>query len=249
MRKLGLLGYPLGHSFSKKYYLDKFEKENIKDIDYDLYAIPSVDELTALYTEDDRFYGFNVTIPHKQDVIRLLNDISEEAKEIGAVNCITIKRKAGVPFLKGYNTDAYGFEVSLKPLLKSQHKQALILGNGGAAKAVSYTLKKLGIPFKTVSRSKQNGDLTYADLNKELIINHQIIINCSPIGTFPNIEDAPAIPYEGIGNQHLLYDLIYNPEETAFLKEGRERNAITKNGYEMLVKQADKNWEIWNEMV
>ncbi|MCY4780936.1 shikimate dehydrogenase [Sphingobacterium sp. UT-1RO-CII-1] len=249
MKKLGLLGYPLGHSFSKKYYLDKFLNENIKDIDYDLYPIPSIEELTSLYTEDERFYGFNVTIPYKQEVIKLLNDISEEAKEIGAVNCITIKRKAGIPFLKGYNTDAYGFEVSLKPLLKKQHKQALILGNGGAAKAVSYTLKKLGIPFKIISRSKQNGDLTYADLNKEVITNHQVIINCSPVGTFPNVDESPTIPYEGIGEQHLLYDLIYNPEETAFLKEGRKRNAVIKNGYEMLVKQADKNWDIWNETV
>lgn len=249
MKKLGLIGYPLGHSFSKKYYLSKFEQESITNINYDLYPITSIEKFPALYEADSHFYGFNVTIPYKQDIIKYLDELSEEAKEIGAVNCIRIIRKDDNVHLKGYNTDSYGFEESLKPLLNSQYKKALVFGNGGAAKAVLYTLKKLGIVFKTVSRNKQNGDYIYSELTQEQIAEHQILINCSPVGTFPNIDEAPSIPYDGVSKDHLLYDLIYNPEETMFLKEGKKRGARIKNGYEMLIKQADKNWDIWNEEV
>jgi shikimate dehydrogenase len=246
MRKLGLLGYPLGHSFSKKYYTEKFLREKIRDIDYDLYAMADVSEFRKLYETDERFYGFNVTIPHKQAVAKLVDELSPEAAEMQAVNCVTITRKEGQVYLKGYNTDADGFEKSLKPLLGAGHEKALVLGNGGAAKAVFYVLKKLGIPFKIVSRSREKGDLLYDEISPEIMKDHTVVINCSPVGTYPNIDVAPDIPYEFITEDHLLYDLIYNPEETLFLQKGKEKGAITKNGYEMLLIQAERNWEIWN---
>jgi|SRR5690606_2880040 len=247
MKKLGLIGFPLGHSFSKKYYLEKFEKEHIQGIDYDLYPLEDIASFPKLYEEDSCFQGFNVTIPHKQHVMPFLDELSEEAKIIGAVNCIRIQRDDNTTRLKGYNTDAFGFENSLKPLLQQHHKTALVLGNGGAAKAVFYTLDKLGIPYKIVSRTAENGDLTYAEVTDSIIKFNTIIINCSPVGTYPNVDEAPAIPYHSIGKQHLLYDLIYNPEETLFLRLGKEQGAVTKNGLEMLVLQAEKNWEIWNQ--
>lgn len=245
MIKLGLIGFPLGHSFSKNYYLNKFEKENIKGIDYDLYPLQSMEEFRRLFQEDSSFLGFNVTIPHKQAVLPLMSELSEEAHAIQAVNCITISRDADGIQLKGYNTDAYGFEASLKPLLNENHRQALVLGNGGAAKAVIYTLKKLGIPYLLVSRSKDHGDMTYAELDAQTLQTHHLIINCSPVGTFPHTDSCPAIPYAYLTDRHLLYDLIYNPEETLFLKKGKEQGAQIKNGYEMLLLQAEKNWDIW----
>jgi len=246
MIKLGLIGYPLGHSFSKNYYLTKFKKDNITNVDYDLYPIKEIDSFQELYLKDTSFKGFNVTIPHKVAVMDLVQELSDEAKSIGAVNCITIQWKgSSTPVLKGYNTDAYGFETSLRPLLKKEHKKALILGNGGAAKAVIYSLQKLGISYLIVSRTKENGDITYEDLTESIILEHQIIINCSPLGTFPNIDQCPPILYDALTTDHLLYDLIYNPEETLFLTKGKEKGAIIKNGYEMLLLQAEKNWEIW----
>lgn len=246
MIKLGLIGYPLGHSFSKNYYLAKFKKENIDNVQYDLYPIEHIDQFPYIFKQEQSFRGFNVTIPHKQTVIPYLHELSEDASIMNAVNCITISYKDGQAILKGYNTDAYGFQKSLEPLLLPKHQQALVLGNGGAAKAVFHSLNQLGIPYKVVSRNKETGDLTYENLNDKLISEHQLIINCSPVGTFPNIDNCPNIPYDAIGENHLLYDLIYNPEETLFLKKGKERGATTKNGYEMLLLQAEKNWEIWN---
>lgn len=245
MIKLGLIGFPLGHSFSKNYYNHKFENENITDVEYDLYPVEDMKSFENLYTSDNNYKGFNVTIPHKVAVIPLLTELSEEAKKIGAVNCITIKKEGNVSILKGYNTDAFGFEESLKPLLTASHKKALVLGNGGAAKAVYYTLEKLNIPYLIVSRSKANGDITYDELDSETIGSHQLIINCSPVGTYPNVNECPLIPYDGITKEHLLYDLIYNPEETMFLNKGKNMGAKVKNGYEMLVLQAEKNWQIW----
>jgi len=247
MKKLGLIGYPLGHSFSKKYYLEKFKNENIQGIDYDLYPISTIEEFPELYTADSAFYGVNVTIPYKQAVIPYLDELSPEAAAIGAVNCIQIIQTPGeAPYLIGSNTDVIGFMNSLAPLLTVDHKLALILGNGGATKAVCYALEKLGITYQIVSRSKSEKNITYEDLNTDLIQAHKLIINCSPVGTAPNIEHCPDIPYEGIGNTHLLYDLIYNPTETLFLKKGRERGAAIKNGLEMLILQAEENWKIWN---
>lgn len=249
MRKLGLIGYPLGHSFSKKYYLAKFEKEKIANIDYDLYPFENLADFRSIYESDESFAGFNVTIPHKKNVLTLLDELSPEAAQMQAVNCVRIIRENGKVVLKGYNTDAYGFEQSLIPLLQPQHRSALVFGNGGAAKAVYYSLERLNIPYQIVSRNKENGDLTYDELTPEIIAEHKLLINCSPVGTFPNVNLCPAIPYEGIGTAHLLYDLIYNPEETLFLTKGKERGAAVKNGYEMLVLQAEKNWMIWNEQL
>lgn len=247
MKKLGLIGFPLGHSFSKKYYEEKMLNEGINTIDYDLYPIETIAELPQLYQFDDKFCGFNVTIPHKEAVLPYIDELSDEANAIHAVNCVRITRKEGRPYLKGFNTDAFGFEESLKPLLRAQHSKALIFGNGGAAKAVVYVCQKLGLDFKVVSRAFGKSDLTYGDLNQDIIEEYKLLINCSPLGTFPNITERPNIPYDGIGTDHLLYDLIYNPEETSFLAEGRKRGALTKNGYQMLVLQAEKNWEIWHD--
>lgn len=247
MKQLGLIGYPLGHSFSKKYYLEKFRNEGIKNIDYDLYPLSTIEEFPSLYQNNTEFYGVNVTIPYKQEVMQYLTELSEEAKEIGAVNCIQIRHESDGVRLKGFNTDAYGFEKSLEPLLKPNHSKALIFGNGGATKAVAYSLKKLGIDFKIVSRTKTEDNLSYEDLTEALIQNTPLLINCTPLGTFPKTEECPALPYHVISSEHLLYDLIYNPEETLFLKKGKERGAAIKNGYEMLVLQAEKNWEIWNQ--
>ncbi len=247
MIKLGLIGFPLGHSFSKNYYLSKFENEEINDVNYDLYSLENINQFPSLFLNDNRFRGFNVTIPHKQTVMGFIDDLSIEAKEIGAVNCITVHRTEDKVSLKGYNTDAFGFETSLTPLLTPQHNRALVLGNGGAAKAVLYTFDKLGIPYTIVSRNKTNGHVTYEQLNEDLISSHPIIVNCTPLGTFPNIEECPQIPYEYITNGHLLYDLIYNPVETLFLQKGKSQNATTKNGHEMLILQAEKNWQIWKD--
>lgn len=247
MKKLGLIGFPLGHSFSKKFYEEKFEWEQITGFHYDLYPIEDIAAFPSIYEHEPAFCGFNVTIPHKRNVMRFLNEFSPEATEINAVNCIQIKWQNGKPYLKGFNTDAFGFEQSLRPFLKPHHTQALVLGNGGAAQAVYYILNKLGIPYKIVSRSRDNGDLIYSDLTDEIVASHKLLINCSPVGTFPKIEEAPDIPYEGIGTDHLLYDLVYNPEETTFLKKGKARGAAIKNGHEMLILQAEKNWEIWRQ--
>lgn len=250
MKKLGLIGYPLGHSFSKKYYVDKMEKESIVDIDYDLYPIPSITAFPSLFAAGNtEFVGCNVTIPYKQSVIPYLQELSDEATEIGAVNCITLQHlPSGESKLVGYNTDAYGFEKSLRRHWDPEkHDKALILGNGGAAKAVLFVLKKLGISAQLVSRTKSEIAISYEELSTEIIAGTHLIINCTPLGTFPNVDACPPIPYDAIGQDHYLYDLIYNPEETLFLKQGRIKGAVTKNGYEMLVLQADKNWEIWQQ--
>ncbi|UIR55825.1 shikimate dehydrogenase [Sphingobacterium sp. SRCM116780] len=247
MKKLGLIGFPLGHSFSKKYYLEKFKKENITDINYDLYSIEHIHEFEKIFNDKD-FYGVNVTIPHKISVLPYLHELSPEAKAIQAVNCIQIKHNSKGSYLKGYNTDVFGFMESLKPLLEQQHNKALILGNGGAAKAVEYGLKELHIEYKFVSRVKKENNLTYDEVTPNILEEYSIIINCSPVGTFPNIENSPDIPYQHITPKHLLYDLVYNPEETEFLKKGKHQGAKIKNGLEMLELQAEKNWEIWNSI-
>lgn len=248
MIKLGLIGFPLGHSFSKSYYHKKFKEENITNIKYDLYEIENIDAFQELYSNNPDFRGCNVTTPHKVAIIPFLDELSEEVKAVGATNCITINRKENQPpKLCGYNTDIYGFQESLTPLLKANHNRALVLGTGGAAKAVCYVLDKLKIPYKIVSRRKEKGNITYQELTNIIIQEHPIIINCTPTGTYPNINYCPQIPYSALTPDHLLYDLIYNPEETLFLKNGKQRGACIKNGYEMLVLQAEKNWEIWCE--
>lgn len=242
--KFGLVGKNISYSFSKKYFIEKFEKLNLKNYKYVNFDIPEIEEFPfLLYHREEEYRGLNVTIPYKESIIRYLDDLSEEAKEIGAVNTIKVTNDNK---LIGYNTDIYGFTNSIKPLLNLESKRALILGTGGASKAVAYSLKKLGIDFKFVSRKKSENVFLYDELNKEILEKHQIIINCTPVGTFPNIEDKPQIPYTLITKNHIVFDLIYNPEETTFLKTAKKQGAKVKNGLEMLQLQAEKSWEIWN---
>lgn len=257
MKKFGLIGYPLVHSFSKQYYTEKFQKLGLSDYSYELYPLQLLSSFPQLLKDEPNLCGLNVTIPHKIGVLFYLDWISPEAKVVNAVNCIKIIKKNPLddffsgecslePIrLQGYNTDVYGFEESLKPLLKKSHSRALVLGNGGAARAVLYVLKKLNIDYTVVSRKASHLQLSYEEITKEVIEKHTLIINTTPVGTFPAVEDCLNIPYEFIGKKHLLYDLIYNPEETEFLKRGRLNGATIKNGKEMLELQAEKNWEIW----
>ncbi len=243
MRKFGLIGFPLGHSFSKKYFTDKFEKLQITDAEYDLYPIELVEKLDDIIASNPELEGVNVTIPHKETVIALLDDLSDEARQIGAVNCIRIKNGLKT----GYNTDAFGFQQSIKPFLEPQHDRALILGTGGASKAVSYVLSKIGIDHLFVSRNpKASNELGYDQLNEMVMRHHKLIINTTPIGTFPSVDQCPDIPYEFMTEGHFAVDLVYNPEKTLFMQKSAEKGAMILNGYPMLQQQAEKSWEIWN---
>ena len=246
MKKLGLIGYPLSHSFSVKYFGEKFIRERISGFEYLNFPIQTVEELPALIGENKDLIGLNVTIPHKEKVLPLLDDIDPEASAIGAVNTIRISRKKGEIHLKGYNSDAYGFRESLLPLLGAGHRQALVLGTGGASKAIAYTLQELGIPFQYVSRDPSSEQLHYQDLCYAIIKKHTLIINTTPLGTHPNTSSFPNIPYDLVTPGHIMYDLVYNPPETEFLRLGRQKGALVKNGHEMLILQAERSWEIWN---
>jgi shikimate dehydrogenase len=246
MRKFGLIGYPLSHSFSKKFFIQKFESEGIQDCEYELYPIETIDSLSLLLSDNPDLEGLNVTIPYKLEVLPFLNEIDEAAQAIGAVNCIKIAGKGPNAKLKGYNTDAYGFEESLKPLLEPGHQKALILGDGGAAKAVKYVLNKLGIPFVIVTRSPTDTSILYEEVTEEILSTHTIIINTTPLGMSPNVISSPDLPYHYITAQHLVYDLVYNPEETAFLNKAKVQDAKIKNGLEMLYLQAERSWYLWN---
>lgn len=239
----GLIGYPLSHSFSKGYFIEKFKREGIADCAYELFPLSDISLFPALLQEQPNLVGLNVTIPHKEAVIPYLNELDEEAREIGAVNTITIRSGK----TKGYNTDVYGFEASFRKHLQPHHQRALVLGTGGASKAVLHVLRKWGIPYLLVSRTGGEGKISYNDLTPELLESHTIIINTSPLGMYPKVEACPELPYEALTPQHYLYDLIYNPAETIFLRKGKEAGAITENGLEMLHLQAEKAWEIWNK--
>ena len=242
--KFGLIGKDISYSFSRSYFTKKFEKENLPH-SYVNFDIATIEELDQIIKDTSNLKGLNVTIPYKQSVIPLLDEIDKTAKKIGAVNTIKITRYKN---LIGYNTDYYGFKKSLEPLLKEHHKNALILGTGGASKAVTYALKKLKIDFDYVSRTpKQGVKFLYSDLTPNIIASYPIIINCTPIGTFPKVNECPDIPYEAITDQHILYDLIYNPPQTKFLSCGDLKGATTCNGQEMLELQAEKSWKIWNQ--
>ncbi len=236
--RFGLIGRNISYSFSAEFFNKKFDKQNISDAVYEIFDLKEIEEVQKIF-RDKSLKGINVTIPYKEKIKKYLDEISPEAAEIGAVNCISINQ--GIK--KGYNTDVYGFEESLKPLLNKQHRAALILGSGGASKAVAYVLRKLGIDYKIVSRT---GEISYKNLNPEIIENHQLIINCTPLGTFPEINSKPEIPYEFLNSEHFLYDLVYNPEQTLFLTLAKSRGAQIKNGLEMLKLQAEKSWEIWS---
>ena len=245
MKHFGLIGFPLGHSFSKKFFTEKFKQENI-DAQYDLYELANLLELENLLTETE-LYGLNVTIPYKEQVIQHLDELDDTAAEIGAVNVIKFIRKEGSLRLKGYNSDTIGFENSLAPLLKPYHLKALILGTGGASKAIDYTLRKLGITTTFVSRTAKPDSLTYNQLNEDILNENLVIINASPVGTFPHADECPNIPYQFLTDKHLLFDAVYNPTETLFLKKGKEQKAQVLNGEGMLIGQAVAAWKIWNE--
>ncbi|HHJ10008.1 MAG TPA: shikimate dehydrogenase [Bacteroidetes bacterium] len=247
MRKFGLIGYPLSHSFSKSYFTDKFSREGIKDVVYENYPLESIRELPELIRSVPDLEGLNVTIPYKEKVIPFLNDLAGEAKVINAVNTIKIIRTDGIR-LTGYNTDVWGFETSLRPLLKPWHTFALILGTGGAAKAIEYVLKKLDIEVWFVSRHPRgNRAIRYDELTGLMLQRIKLIINTTPLGMYPDTDTCPDIPYRFLTSDHLLYDLVYNPEETLFMKLGKERKATVVNGLQMLEQQAEKAWEIWND--
>jgi len=235
----GLIGRSLAHSFSPSFFQKKFETEGT-DASYELIELAEESDLADF--DFSSYTGLNVTVPYKQAVIPYLDALDEEAQAIGAVNCISIEDGKTM----GHNTDHYGFRESLRPILKRQHRKALILGNGGAAKAIRYALDEIGLDHLTVSREPGHGQVGYGELNAAAMEQFLFIINTTPLGTYPDIENRPAIPYEFLGPEHLLYDLVYNPEETAFLKAGREMGTMCMNGYRMLVLQAERSWAIWN---
>ena len=244
MLKLGLLGKNISYSFSRSYFKEKFQKEGINNISYENFDLENIDLLPQLIVNTPNLKGFNITIPYKEAVIPYLDRLNKKAKEIGAVNTVRISKKGK---LVGYNTDFYGFKKSISPILSKKHKSALILGTGGASKAIAYTFKSLDIPCFYVSRNaSKHVSYTYDTLSEDIIKQHLIIVNCTPLGTFPNITNCPNIPYNGITKNHVLYDLIYNPEETQFLKNGKEHGATISNGLRMLELQAEKAWSIWN---
>jgi shikimate dehydrogenase len=246
MKKFGLIGYPLTHSFSKRYFTEKFETEKI-DSTYDNYEINNIGKFTEIIADNPELVGLNVTIPYKEQVIPFLDELNESAKEIRAVNTVKITRSVSGIHLKGFNTDTFGFETSLKPLLKEHHKKALILGTGGASKALKYVLGKLGIEFisASIEELKEN-EIRYEEIDEKMMAERHLIINATPLGTYPKVETYANIPYQFITNRHLLFDLVYNPEVTQFMAKGLEKGATVKNGYEMLLNQAIKSYEIWN---
>ena len=278
MNTYGLIGYPLGHSFSRKFFTEKFEKEGI-DAQYLNFEIPSIEEFPEIIKNNPELRGLNVTIPYKQQVMQYLDEISEEAKAIGAVNVVRIERPSpqpspimgretmrnagnkpdGLPIkgdmseglrgsLIGYNSDVIGFVESIHPLLKAHHKKALILGTGGASKAIRYGLeKKLGMKTLFVSRSAREGMITYEEVTAEVLKEYEVIVNCSPVGMYPHVDECPALPYEAMNENNLLYDLVYNPLETLFMKKGAEQGATVKNGLEMLHLQAIASWKFWEK--
>ncbi len=258
MRLFGLIGFPLSHSFSEKYFTEKFQREGIKDAMYRKFPITDINLLPDLIKCHPNLHGFNVTIPFKEAIIPLLDELDETAKAVGAVNTVSCQPSTplGLTRLVGHNTDVYGFRQSIKPFLASHHERALILGTGGASKAVEFVLKQIGVECVFVSRfvrlsgvedDKTSGRtiLAYSDLNEHVMAMCKLIVNCTPVGTFPNEDAAPEIPYEFVTKDHFLYDLVYNPEETEFLKRGKAKGALTLNGMDMLKMQAEAAWQIW----
>ncbi len=238
----GIIGYPLSHSFSPAYFRKKFAGLEI-NATYEAFPLKHITELPSLLQSHPNIAGLNVTSPYKEAIMPYLQEMDAVAATIGAANCLSINKG----YIKGYNTDADGFEKSLVPLLTGNHSRALILGSGGSSKTIAYVLSQLGIPFSIVTSGNAAGAYTYQSLTPEIIAAHQLIVNATPIGMYPDVDAMPPLPYEGIGAEHLLYDLIYNPEETQFLIKGKERGATIKNGFEMLMLQAEAGWSIWNK--
>lgn len=250
MRNFGLIGFPLGHSFSARFFNDKFKSESIS-AHYSNFELPDIGDLTELLAEYPDIEGFNVTIPYKELILPYLSEISAEASAIGAVNTVKVTYPDGDsgPRLSGFNTDAPAFARTLAPMLSATDTspcKALVLGTGGAAKAVRHALVSLGVASESVSRSKDNGDLTYNDLTGDIIESHRIIVNATPLGTFPDTDSCPPIPYQFLSARHICYDLVYNPAETLFMRNAAKHGATVKNGMDMLRLQALMSWEIWN---
>jgi shikimate dehydrogenase len=243
MRRFGLLGKTLKHSFSKNYFAKKFADEGIHDCSYENFELPSIDQFPQLIKIYPDLNGINVTIPYKEEILPFLHHTTDMVKEIGACNCI--KFKNGILF--GHNTDAPAFRDSLGKNLQPHHKRALVLGSGGASKAVQYALKNLKIGFIVVSRNKATGHVSYDDVDRQMLETHHVIVNTTPLGLYPNVDDAPPLRYDLVSPQHLLYDLVYNPPKTKFLEQGEKQGAQVISGYEMLVGQAEESWRIWNE--
>ena len=245
MTTYGIIGFPLTHSFSKQYFSEKIEREGIVDAKYEAYPLHSIAEFPELLKANPLLRGLSVTIPYKEHVLQFVNHLSDEVKQIGATNCINIRN--GV--LTAYNTDIIGFEESFVKKLKPQHTKALVLGTGGASKAVQYVLNKLGIDFLVVSRNESEKDnfIQYKELTSDIINEYTIIINCTPLGMSPDEDTCPDIPYDLLTTNHYLFDLVYKPAKTLFLLKGEEMGAVICNGYEMLIIQAEANWKIWNE--
>jgi len=244
----GLIGYPLRHSFSVRYFSEKFKKEKIVDSSYRNFSLERIEDFTEIIEKYPDLSGLNVTIPYKEKIIEYLDEVDDTAKKIGAVNTISIKNIDGQKYLKGYNTDAPGFMKALRTVLNPEIKSALILGTGGASKAIDFALQQADIKTIFVSRTPTpvSGEISYANLNADVIHENLLIVNTSPLGTFPNSEECPNIPYNLLSGKHILFDLVYNPERTLFMKKGQERGAKTSNGYMMLVNQAEESWKIWN---
>lgn len=243
-KKFGLIGKNISYSFSKKYFRQKFSDPLFEDCTYENFDIASIEEFPELLKKHPDLKGLNVTVPYKEAIIPYLDTLSQKAYAIGAVNVIRFTKKGN---LKGYNSDWYGFKKSLEPLLQPHHQKALILGTGGAAKAVAFALDRLGIYYAFVSREPSEKTIDYKHVNATTFDNFQIVINCTPLGTSPDTAACPPIPYEYFTRAHLAYDLVYNPERSEFLKRAKKQGAAIKNGYEMLVLQAEKAWRIWNK--
>jgi shikimate dehydrogenase len=242
----GLIGNPLGHSFSAKFFNEKFRKEGIEE-SYNLFPLPDILCVNEMLRENKELKGFNVTIPYKEQIIPLLDSISKEAAEIGAVNVVRVDNYEGKQWLSGFNTDVIGFRESIRPLLRPEMKKALVLGTGGASRSVVYALSNMGIRVTLVSRAKNENTITYSELTKDIIESNLIIVNTTPLGMWPEIDRCPDIPYQFITDRHVCYDLVYNPEETKFLIKSKEKGAVIKNGIEMLHLQALAAWDIWQD--
>jgi shikimate dehydrogenase len=247
MRKFGLIGYPLGHSFSKMYFSEKFEREKISNCQYENYPITGIDLLEELISNNPELHGLNVTIPYKTSVIKYLDSIDEQAEAVGAVNVLKIIRNSKGTILKGFNSDIDGFRNSISQYLGKKVSNALVLGTGGGAKAVCYVLRQFGISITSVDIIKLEGALTYSEITNNILISNQLIVNATPMGMFPDITGRPDLDYSCLNKDHILFDLVYNPELTAFLKTGKEQGCTIISGINMLYGQAERSWEIWND--
>ena len=245
MDKYGLIGYPLGHSFSISYFNQKFADEGL-DAVYENFEIPTIDALTEVVESNPNLRGLNVTIPYKEKVMPFLDMVSPEARAIGAVNVIKVEHEGNNTILKGYNSDVIGFTRSIEPMIEKYHKKALILGTGGASKAIQYGLKSLGLETVFVSRYDRPNTIQYKEITPEIVEEYNVIVNCTPCGMYPHTEECPELPYEAMNSRTILYDLIYNPNETLFMKNGEKYGATTKNGLEMLLLQAFASWDLWH---